>query len=50
MASFREAYKNEDWVGSQDKYDENKLIQADEHNLLSGGLLSTISPVSETVK
>jgi hypothetical protein len=34
----------------QAKYDEGGQVQAEEHNLVSGGLLSMISPVSDTFK
>ena len=38
------------WRVSQAKNGEGGQVQAEEHNLVSGGLLSMISPVSDTVK
>ena len=35
---------------AQAKHDEEGQVQAEEHNLVSGGLLSMISPVSDTFK
>ena len=37
-------------MDSQAKHDEGEPVQAEEHNLVIGGRLSMISPVSDTFR